>query len=106
MDKSICGRTRSTLGVDFFIQNVKVSATRTVTLQLWDTAGEERFRSIANTYFRRADGVVLMYDVMNTSSFINVRDWMESIKICAPDKTPVILCANKVDLRSRGKVKS
>ena len=50
-------------------------------LQLWDTAGQERFRSIAKSYFRRADGVLLLYDCTYERSFINVRDWIEAIEV-------------------------
>ena len=73
-------------GIDFRLKNVCLSDSEAVTLQLWDTAGQERFRSIASSYFRKADGVILLYDVTSPSSFINVRDWMERILVC-PGRT-------------------
>ena len=54
---------------------------KVTSLQLWDTAGQERFRSIAKSYFRRADGVLLLYDCTFERSFINVRDWIEAIEV-------------------------
>ena len=54
---------------------------KVTSLQLWDTAGQERFRSIAKSYFRRADGVLLLYDCTYERSFINVRDWIEAIEV-------------------------
>ncbi|CAG2061240.1 unnamed protein product, partial [Timema podura] len=69
----------STLGVDFQVKTIGVDGKK-VALQLWDTAGQERFRSMTKTYFRRADGVVLLYDVTNERSFLNVRQWIENIK--------------------------
>jgi len=94
-------KTRSTLGVDFRLRTIRVEHDRPVTLQIWDTAGQERFRSLSINYFRRADGVVLMYDVTNPKSFLSVRDWMESIQESVPTGIPILLCANKIDLRSQ-----
>ena len=56
-------------------------AGRYVALQLWDTAGQERYRSIARQYFRKADGVVVMFDVTNEKSFLSVRGWMQSVQV-------------------------
>lgn len=70
-----------------------------VALQLWDTAGQERFRSIAKSYFRRVDGVVLLYDVTCENSFLDVRDWLDSIQSSSSKDIPIIICGNKVDLR-------
>uniref|UniRef100_A0A3B3QF15 Uncharacterized protein n=1 Tax=Paramormyrops kingsleyae TaxID=1676925 RepID=A0A3B3QF15_9TELE len=53
-------------------------------LQLWDTAGQERFRSIAKSYFRRADGVLLLYDVTCEKSFLDVREWVDMIEVVCP----------------------
>ncbi|XP_031953039.1 ras and EF-hand domain-containing protein isoform X2 [Corvus moneduloides] len=75
------GNTSATLGVDFQMKRLIVDGEPTV-LQLWDTAGQERFRSIAKSYFRRADGVLLLYDVTCEKSFINVREWVDMIE-CA-----------------------
>ncbi|KAL8619011.1 hypothetical protein ACOMHN_018393 [Nucella lapillus] len=88
----------STLGVDFQTKLVDVDG-HTVALQLWDTAGQERFRSIAKSYFRRADGVLLMYDCTYERSFLNVRDWVEAIEESSPKKIPIMLAANKTDQR-------
>ena len=70
-----------------------------VALQLWDTAGQERFRSIAKSYFRRVDGVILLYDVTCENSFMDVRDWLDSIESSNSKEVPVIICGNKTDLR-------
>ena len=70
----------SVLGVDFQIKNLPIENV-IVVLQLWDTAGQERFRSITKQYFRKADGVVIMYDVTSETSFTNVRNWMTSVQV-------------------------
>ena len=70
----------STLGVDFQVKTFRVDE-RNVALQLWDTAGQERFRSVTRSYFRRADGVMLLYDVTNERSFMSVREWVEAVDV-------------------------
>ncbi|PSN52026.1 hypothetical protein C0J52_04538 [Blattella germanica] len=94
----------STLGVDFQVKTIRVDD-RNVTLQLWDTAGQERFRSMTKTYFRRADGVMLLYDVTSERSFLNVRQWIQSIDEVTEQRVPIILCGNKVDLRAESRSK-
>ncbi|XP_078331588.1 ras and EF-hand domain-containing protein homolog isoform X1 [Crassostrea virginica] len=88
----------STLGVDFQTKVLEVDG-RTIALQLWDTAGQERFRSIAKSYFRRADGVLLLYDCSYERSFMSVREWVDSIEEGAQKKVPIMLCGNKTDTR-------
>uniref|UniRef100_A0A3Q2XUF3 RAS and EF-hand domain containing n=1 Tax=Hippocampus comes TaxID=109280 RepID=A0A3Q2XUF3_HIPCM len=71
--------SNATLGVDFQMKTFMVDGEPTL-LQIWDTAGQERFRSIAKSYFRRADGVLLLYDVTCERSFLNVREWVDMIE--------------------------
>ncbi|XP_060568165.1 ras and EF-hand domain-containing protein homolog isoform X5 [Ruditapes philippinarum] len=89
----------STLGVDFQTKMIELDG-RTVALQLWDTAGQERFRSIAKSYFRRADGVLLLYDCTYERSFTSIREWMDSIEDGSIKKLPIMLCGNKTDMRT------
>ncbi|XP_055899971.1 ras and EF-hand domain-containing protein-like isoform X8 [Biomphalaria glabrata] len=88
----------STLGVDFQTKMLDIDGQPTA-LQLWDTAGQERFRSVARTYFRRADGVLLLYDVTYERSFLNLRDWVDAIEEGALKKIPIMLVGNKIDAR-------
>ncbi|XP_032532025.1 ras and EF-hand domain-containing protein isoform X4 [Chiroxiphia lanceolata] len=92
------GNTSATLGVDFQMKRLIVDGEPTV-LQLWDTAGQERFRSIAKSYFRRADGVLLLYDVTCEKSFLNVREWMDMIEDATHENIPIMMVGNKADLR-------
>nr|XP_035159677.1 ras and EF-hand domain-containing protein isoform X1 [Callithrix jacchus] len=92
------GNTSATLGVDFQMKTLIVDGERTV-LQLWDTAGQERFRSIAKSYFRKADGVLLLYDVTCEKSFLNVREWVDMVEDAAHESVPIMLVGNKADLR-------
>ncbi|KAG8181561.1 hypothetical protein JTE90_017311 [Oedothorax gibbosus] len=88
----------STLGLDFLMRNLRVDG-RNVAVQLWDTAGQERFRSITKTYFRKADGVMLLYDCTCEHSFLNVRSWVEDIDSSSAKRIPLMIVANKTDLR-------
>ncbi|XP_034090682.1 ras and EF-hand domain-containing protein-like isoform X1 [Gymnodraco acuticeps] len=92
----------ATLGVDFQMKTLIVDG-EPVLLQLWDTAGQERFRSIAKSYFRRADGVLLLYDVTCEKSFLNVREWVDMIEQdVSQEDIPIMLVGNKCDLRQDG----
>ncbi|XP_056379772.1 ras and EF-hand domain-containing protein [Hyla sarda] len=92
------GNTSATLGVDFQMKTLVVDGEPAL-LQLWDTAGQERFRSIAKSYFRRADGVLLLYDVTCEKSFLNVREWIDMIEDSTNDGIPIMMVGNKADLR-------
>ncbi|XP_048187746.1 ras and EF-hand domain-containing protein isoform X3 [Perognathus longimembris pacificus] len=92
------GNTSATLGVDFQTKTLIVDGEQTI-LQLWDTAGQERFRSIAKSYFRKADGVLLLYDVTCEKSFLNVREWVDMVEDATHETIPIMLVGNKADLR-------
>ncbi|XP_029910213.1 ras and EF-hand domain-containing protein [Myripristis murdjan] len=92
------GDIQTTLGVDFQIKKMLVDGEKT-SLQIWDTAGQERFRSIARSYFRKAHGVLLLYDVTSESSFLNVRAWVDQIQESTDEHIPMCVIGNKVDLR-------
>ncbi|CAD5227366.1 unnamed protein product [Bursaphelenchus xylophilus] len=87
----------ATIGVDFTVKSIKVND-RVVAVQLWDTAGQERFRSITKQYFRKADAVVLLYDITSEQSFLNVRSWISSVQNGVDEECAMILVGNKVDL--------
>lgn len=55
---------------------------------------------MSSSYFRKADGVILLYDCCSEKSFVNVREWVDTIRRGSDtDDLPIILCANKIDLR-------
>ncbi|XP_067902121.1 EF-hand calcium-binding domain-containing protein 4A isoform X2 [Heterodontus francisci] len=86
----------ATIGIDFQVKSLEVDKTR-VALQLWDTAGQERFRSITKQYFRKADGVLVMYDVTSEASFTAVRNWMTSVQEGMDETAVICLLGNKID---------
>lgn len=88
----------SNCSIDFKTKSYKVDGVN-YTVNLWDTAGQERFRSITASYFRKADGIILMYDVTDKRSYLNVRNWMSTISDTASENVAVLLVGNKIDLR-------
>ncbi|XP_022433036.1 EF-hand calcium-binding domain-containing protein 4B isoform X1 [Delphinapterus leucas] len=86
----------ATMGIDYRMKTVRVDDSR-VALQLWDTAGQERYRCITQQFFRKADGVVVMYDLTARQSFLAVRPWLSSVEEAVGDRIPVLLLGNKVD---------
>jgi len=91
----------STIGVDFKIKrltmNDKNGKPNNLKLQIWDTAGQDRFRTITTSYYRGAHGIILTYDVTDPNSFLKIRSWLEEIKEHAPSHTVVMLIGNKAD---------
>uniref|UniRef100_A0A8C6SY08 Si:ch211-247i17.1 n=1 Tax=Neogobius melanostomus TaxID=47308 RepID=A0A8C6SY08_9GOBI len=71
-----------------------------VTLQLWDTVGQERFRSVTEQYYRKADGILAMYDVTDPASFTAVQAWIGSIKEKMCSGVVLMILGNKLDLSS------
>ena len=66
------------VAVDLRVSVVRVGGKR-VKLQLWDTVGNERFKSLTTAYYRGAHGVLLVYDVGNVKSFESIRDWNRQV---------------------------
>ena len=87
----------STIGFDFKYKFVTLEEGKTIKVQLWDTAGEERFRTIAKSYYKGAHGIVLIYDVTNRKTYDNIRKWMNQIKDDSSSNISIILVANKID---------
>jgi small GTP-binding protein len=85
-----------TIGVDFGVKNVICDDT-IYKLQIWDTAGQETFKSMTQTFYRGADGCIIVYDITNKESFNNVPSWLSSVRRLVPDIV-VILVGNKIDM--------
>ncbi|XP_064155706.1 trichohyalin-like isoform X2 [Anguilla rostrata] len=90
----------ATVGLDSCIQTMQVEG-RKVILQLWDTAGQERYHSITKQILRKAQGLVLMYDITSSESFLALRSWLSSIQEGAPDDVIIVLLGNKNDSHRR-----
>eukprot|EP00826_Nyctotherus_ovalis_P066136 TRINITY_DN9753_c0_g1_i7.p1 TRINITY_DN9753_c0_g1~~TRINITY_DN9753_c0_g1_i7.p1 ORF type:complete len:233 (+),score=45.47 TRINITY_DN9753_c0_g1_i7:74-772(+) len=87
-------------GVDFRIKIIKVKG-KDVRLEIWDTGGQERYRTIAKSYYDRAMGVVLVYDCTDERSFGDIHNWMKQIEYHARPDIVSILVSSKCDLQDR-----
>lgn len=90
---------QTTIGVDFKISTLELEG-KVVKLQLWDTAGQDRFRNIVASYYRGAQGIIVMYDITNEESFKNLERWVKEIETYLPGSVPKLLVGNKSDLSS------
>lgn len=86
-----------TIGVDFGMKNIMLNGHR-MKIKVWDTAGQERFRTITTSYYRNAQGILLVYDISNRESFLNVRHWIAEIELHTRGHIAIILIGNKCDL--------
>ncbi|KAF3441789.1 hypothetical protein FNV43_RR15704 [Rhamnella rubrinervis] len=87
-----------TIGVDFKIKHLSVGGKR-LKLTIWDTAGQERFRTLTSSYYRSAQGIILVYDVTRRDTFTNLSDvWAKEVELYSTNQDCVkILVGNKVD---------
>lgn len=92
-----------TIGVEFGSRTVQIND-KAIKLQIWDTAGQESFRSITRSYYRGSIGALLVYDITKRQSFENLQKWLEEMKENAYSKMTTILIGNKVDLENERQV--
>ena len=98
IDNSFTLTYTTTLGVDFKQKKIKLKDGRDVRLRIFDTAGQERFKSVSVSFIKKADGVILIYDISDIESFEAVENWIKSIREIGKDNLPIILVGNKCDL--------
>ena len=89
----------STYGIDAKFKNVKLDNGCEIKFKIFDTAGQERFKSISTNYIKKANGILLMYDISDKASFNNIGNWMETIKENSGNKMSILLIATKCDLK-------
>lgn len=94
---------RSTIGVEFALKYLTIDNFQ-LKVQIWDTAGMERYRSITNAYYKGAKGVIVVYDICRKKSFENVDKWIDDFKSKADDDAVIILIGNKSDLDEKREV--
>ncbi|EPS65268.1 hypothetical protein M569_09510 [Genlisea aurea] len=90
-----------TIGVDFKVKHVSVGGKR-LKLAIWDTAGQERFRTLTSSYYRGAQGIIMVYDVTRRDTFTNLSDiWAKEIDLYSTNQDCIkMLVGNKVDKES------
>ena len=98
----------ATVGIDYFSKD-EIINNKSVRIKIWDTAGQERFNSLTQGFFKNAQGVIITYDVTNSDSFDNLKNWISSIKTNMQNQKinmPVIIMGNKIDLIDDREIKT
>lgn len=95
--------SKSTIGVEFATRSIEVDG-KTVKAQIWDMAGQERYRAITSAYYRGAVGALLVYDITRQITFENVERWLKELREHGDQSIVITLVGNKSDLRHLRKV--
>ena len=96
--KGICEPTIPTIAVEFCTKEIELDDGTNIKVQIWDTAGQERFKSLAMTYYRKAYGILLLFDVTKRTSFISCKNYLEEVRINSDKNCVIYLIGNKIDL--------
>ena len=89
-----------TIGVEFGAKNIQIS-NKTYRIQIWDTAGQENFRSITRAYYKNSACALVVYDISNRESFENISTWIEDCRSQSPQTIFMVLVGNKNDLEDK-----
>lgn len=90
-----------TIGVEFGARMITVDGNKQIKLQIWDTAGQESFRSITRSYYRGAAGALLVYDITRRDTFNHLTRWLDEARTHSQSNMVIMLIGNKSDLEHR-----
>jgi small GTP-binding protein len=88
----------STIGIDSKVKKIKLKNGEDVKVKLFDTAGQERFKSITTNYIKKANGILLVYDITDETSFKKIEAWYQNLSSDSNNILPIVLIGNKSDL--------
>ena len=91
---------QATLGIEFANKHLIYNNTDYL-IQIWDTAGQEEFKSITRTYYKASAVAMMVYDITNENSFENIKTWLSDCKEMAPSTALLVLIGNKNDLEEK-----
>ncbi len=107
MQNTFSNQYKATIGAEFLSKEVLLGE-QIVAMQIWDTAGQEKYQSVQGVFYRGADGCILVYDTTSLESFQALKKWkedfVEASNVSSVDSFPFILLGNKVDLMSERRV--
>lgn len=95
--------SKSTIGVEFATRSISVEG-KTIKAQIWDMAGQERYRAITSAYYRGAVGALLVYDITRPVTFENIERWLRELRDHGDPSITIALVGNKSDLAKLRKV--
>ena len=94
---------QATIGVEFGAKNLEINNEK-YRIQIWDTAGQENFKSITRAYYKNSVCAIIVYDITNRESFNNINTWIDDCKSQSPKTVFFVLVGNKIDLENERKV--
>ena len=98
---------KATIGADFLSKEV-ITKDKLVTMQIWDTAGQEKFQSVQGIFYKGADACMIVFDITSSSTFQGINKWREEflthVEAGNPDSFPFVLIGNKADMIGERKV--
>ena len=94
-----------TIGIEFYNREERIND-QIIQIKIWDTAGQEIFHSLTKNFYRKADGIIIVYDITNRESFEKVQDWIKSVYDNSDTykEIQMILVGNKIDLEENREV--
>ena len=95
----------ATIGVDFKTKTITYN-NKKYRLSIYDTTGQERFKSLAFSLIKNVDGIILIYDVTDESTFNSIPNWIQSAREKKGQNYPMIMLGNKIDLIDERKVRT
>jgi len=102
-DKKFVHQHDLTIGVEFGSRTINIHSNQ-VKLQIWDTAGQEKFRSITRSYYRGAAGALLVYDITRRETFEHLSSWLEDCLKYSNANIVITVIGNKSDLEANRQV--
>ena len=93
----------SSIGVDFKTKQIELDD-HSIKMQIWDTAGHEKFRTITTSYYKSAQAIIILYDITQKSSFDHIRNWITEIDKFGKQGVLKVIVGNKLDLENNRKI--
>ena len=94
-----------TVGFEFFTFNIKIE-NKVIKLQIWDTCGQELYRSLITNFYRNSSLAIIVYAINSRESFKNIDMWLKELRTNSSPDTKVILIGNKIDLEDERQIKT
>ena len=105
ISNTFTSNTKSTVGVEFVSKSYKIN-NQVFKIEFWDTAAQERYRSITPVYYKGAKRAILVFDITQRTSFENIDKWMVEIKENSSKDMKLMIVGNKKDLKDERQVKT
>jgi Ras-related protein Rab-1A len=93
----------ATVGLDNITKDETIDG-KNIRIKIWDTAGQERYKALTKGFFNNAEGIMIVFDVTNTETYENLKNWIQSIQTFMGNKMeeiPIIIIGNKIDCEER-----